>query len=38
MMRGLVLAFLILIAGCTPTPPQLPEDFDPTFTFFIAPD
>ena len=38
MKRGFILASLILITGCTPTPPQLPEDFDPTFAFFIAPD
>ncbi len=32
------LCTLILLATCTPTPPELPEGFDPTFAFFIAPD
>ncbi len=38
MKRASLLGALILLAACTPTPPELPEGFDPTFAFFIAQD
>lgn len=31
------LPLLILLAACS-TPAELPEDFDPTFAFFVAAD
>lgn len=32
------LPFVLLFAACTPAPTELPEDFDPSFVYFIAPD
>ncbi|MEM9786175.1 MAG: DNA polymerase III subunit chi [Pseudomonadota bacterium] len=37
MIRLSVLLFFTACGACAPAPVELPEDFDPTFQFFAAP-